>query len=182
MDKLLLYPGVLALIAGVFAYVYQLIQKWSAVSAILETEINHLLGDARENLDFLDRPSHYWLTVGNTLKTAPKAFLPKYRVFDSIIKDLYILGRHKASKVLAFYEYHALCENLRQSLFEHIAALKDAKQALTQADVTLLHARLERCCDAYKGLDRTYPQTVTLQVLRSKYQIPSTENVKKALT
>src|SRR5258705_9114842 len=103
MNELLLIPGTAALIGGIIGYAYQQVQKWRAVSALLEAEINNLLRNAQEDLDFLDRPSHYWLKVGVILQTAPKAFSSKYRVFDSLVKDLYILGRDKATKVLAFY-------------------------------------------------------------------------------
>ena len=60
VKKLLLYPGAVAVISGVLAYIFQQVQKWRAVSALLESEINRLLTSAKEDLDFLDRP----LTTG----------------------------------------------------------------------------------------------------------------------
>jgi len=102
-------------------------------------------------------------------------------VFDAVISDLYILGRERASNVLAFYEYHAFCENLRQSLFAHVADLKEAGEALTRKDVEVLSSRLERACLAYKTLESQYPNTVELRGLRSNYQIPSAQPILKAL-
>jgi len=181
IEKLLVYPGVVAALTGVAAYLYRQVQKFRAIAALLESEINRLLANARENLDFLDRRSHYWLQTGHVLTTAPKAFSPQYKVFDAVISDLYILGRERASNILAFYEYHAFCENLRQSLFAHVADLKEAGEALTQKDVEVLNSRLERACLAYKTLESQYPNTVELRGLRSNYQIPSAQLILKAL-
>jgi hypothetical protein len=151
------------------------------VSGLLESEINRLLADARENLDFLDRRLHYWLMVGQRLQAAPRAFLPSYRVLNGLLGEIHVLGRRTASKVLVFYEYHALCENLRQSLFVHIADLKETKGALTEADVSVLRARLERACSAYRTLDGEYPELVTLRTLRERYEVPTAANVLQAL-
>ena len=181
MEKLLLIPGIVAVISGVAAYFFQLLQKWRAISAMLESEINQLLANVRENLDFLDRPSHYWLEPGRCLKSAPKAFSVGYRVLDATLKDLYILGRGKASSVLAFYEYHGFCESLRQSLFDHIRALQEAREPLTTTDVAILRTRLQRLCSAYRTLDSGYPERIELRLLKPTYEIPSAQPVLQAL-
>ena len=181
IEKLLLYPGVVAVAAACLAYLYRQVAKRRTVSAMLETEINHLLRTARENLDFLDRPDHYWLKLGHVLKSAPKPFSPQYRVFDAVIGDLYILGRDRASNVLAFYEYHAFCENLRESLYARVQEFKDTGQALTEDDVQVLRRRLERLCSAYRTLDGQYPETVQVRALRSSYQMPNAQAILKAL-
>lgn len=181
MDKFLLIPGVLALVSGVGAYLYQQVQKWRAVSGLLEAEINLLLGEARESKAFLDGESHYWLVPGTTLKTAPKLFATSTRVFDAVLKDLYILGRTRASHVLLFYEYHGFCRRLHESLFEQVANLKTGARPLSAQDVAVLRARLARCRKAYAALDHGYTDDVGLRHLKSHYARPDAGDVLAAI-
>lgn len=181
MHDLFVIPGSLAVTAGVLAYLFKSYWKRRTTAALMELEINLLLVQARENLDYLDRPSHHWLKTGTRLRSAPKAFPSGNRLFDSLAKDLHVLGRRNAIRVLAFYTHYTLCENLRRSLFERVAELKDAQQPLSDADVATLRARLDRCCEAFRHLDKGHPETITLRQLKAHYDMPSTQGVQQAL-
>ena len=176
MEKLvefLYLPALAAAVAALVMYVLEKVHKRRAIRVALEAEINSILADVRANLEFLQRDDHYWLQVGQTIPYSPRPFEASTRIYAALLPELPLLGSNDLRRVLAFYGYYEVCENLRSSLFAHVGRHAEAGSPLTPSDVAVLRKRRDRLCTAYRNLDSRLPRVVGLRHLKKAYQLPS---------
>jgi hypothetical protein len=172
ITELLYFPAIAAAIGALIVYIVQVFQKKYAIRTALEAEINSILADTRENLEFLERNDHYWLRPGTTITHAPKPFAASTKIYAALLPELPLLGADNLRRVLAFYSFYEFCENLRSSLFTHVANYATTKCTLASSDVEILRSRRNRLCAAYRHLDSSLPKMVALRHLKPSYELP----------
>lgn len=182
--EFLYYPTIATAIGGVVVYITEVYRKRNGIKAALEVEIKKLITKSEMNSEYLSKESHYWLKENEIIEKSPTVFRDSPQLFMSFMPDIYVLGEKTVRKVIAFYDYHEFCENLRISLFSRVNEYKLSRKPLESNDVEIIKARIERLQDAYEELFGDYTSKMTLKnpklklkSLKLMYNIPSDDNL-----
>ncbi len=173
-SEIFIIPLAVVVFGSLIVYWTKLLRQQTTVRHALINEINMLLRQCGDFKEYLIQDGHDWLKEGMVLDESPVFIRSSYKVYKEALSQLYLLSKEEITKVLMFYNHHEECQTLLEILFARIHQQEESKKQLTDKQIAITKARVERIIDGLTSVLKIRGgQIVSLYVLPEKYGLPT---------
>lgn len=176
--KDLYLPFWVLIIGSLVVFLAQLSHKRETLAAVILAEINQILIDITSTIEYLSSDSHYWLSEGHVINTAPLDTSPPPRFYHAAIPELHLFRTAEVKKIFSFYQQYEKTENLKKNLFLRIREYANAAKPLDKKAVERLMVEKTRTVQSYLAIlnSVTFPIS-KLKKLPDSYLVESTASI-----